>query len=100
MKKETFDLAIHLGPGVSALKPAGEEVDEDGEVKKRRRGKTDEDDPREEVRCSFKLCLGIGGSFFIGGLLTVLIILYLACLLPHQTGDVCYYRQPTVGSPL
>lgn len=102
MSKESFDLSIHLGPGVAQLKPSeNKKTLTDGENKKegKRSVKKDEDDPREDVECSCKLCFGIGGSILIAlGLLTIL-ILYLGCLFEHQRGDQCYYRQPTVETP-
>ena len=51
------------------------------------RKKKDEDDPRDEVKCSCGLCFGIGGSITIGAAMVIILILYLACMLEVNSSD-------------
>ena len=45
------------------------------------RKKKDEDDPRDEIKCSCGMCFGIGGAIIIGASMVIILILHLACML-------------------
>jgi len=110
---ETFDLAMHLGPGVAKLKEkkgvnstdSDAIIDGDSETgqltaKPKPSKKKDEDDPRDEIKCSCGLCFGIGGSITIGAAMVIILILYLACMLEGQDKPGgCYFKEPTTGFP-
>jgi len=87
MGDTTFDVSLHLGPGVSKL-PA----DCTGE------NNTENTDPNKvEVPWSFGLMFGIFFSIFVVLALTVIMILYLFCQLGYQkeAEHKCYYKEMT-----
>ena len=74
MTESTFDVAIHLGPGVATINNQNEETET--------QFVDNETDPnKSEVKCSCGLCFGIGGSIVIGAAMVIIVILYIACQL-------------------
>eukprot|EP00093_Oithona_nana_P002948 02948.XXX_2026_2328_1 [CDS] Oithona nana genome sequencing. len=81
---DSFDLAIHLGPGVTSIpKSLQEENDQE----------SDSDPNKAEVRCSCRLFCGIFMSIFIVFSVTVILILYLLCELSYQKEEKCYLKE-------
>ena len=84
MTESTFDVAIHLGPGVATINNQNEETET--------RFVDNETDPnKSEVKCSCGLFFGIGMTICIGVTLLVVLVLYLFCKLDYQVGEKCYY---------
>ena len=82
MADSTFDLAIHLGPGVTSI-PKSLQNDQE----------TDSDPNKAEVRCSCRLFAGIFMSVFIVFSVAVILILYLLCELSYQKEEKCYLKE-------
>merc|ERR1712223_515100 len=84
MADTSFDVSIHFGPGVTSL-PQDCKDDNNPE---------DNSDPNKvEVPCSFGLMFGMFFSVFVVLALTVILILYLFCLLDYQVEEKCYYKE-------
>ena len=82
MADSTFDLAIHLGPGVTSI-PKSLQSDQE----------SDSDPNKAEVRCSCRLFTGIFLSVFIVFGVFVILIMYLLCQFSYQKGEKCYLNE-------
>jgi hypothetical protein len=85
----TFDLAIHLGPGVTPIAP----ISEDDQRIRTPSGEDSTDPNKTEVPCSCRFVFGIGMAIFIVSALTLILILYLLCQLDYQVDEKCYYKE-------
>ena len=82
-ESSTFDVAIHLGPGVTSIQ-GHNKADESDE---------DSDPNKSEVQCTCKLMFGISFSIFVVASLAVILVLYLLCMLSYQVETACYYKE-------
>ena len=94
MTESTFDVAIHLGPGVATINNQNEETET--------QFVDNETDPnKSEVKCSCGLCFGISMTIMIGMMLVVILVLYLFCKLDYQIEEnmkKCYYLRMDIKS--
>ena len=102
MAETSFDVSIHLGPGVTSInnqKAAGPAEDDnsnpdnDNNAADAAAASDDTDPNKGEVKCSGKLIAGISMSVLIIIGLTVILVLYLFCQLSYQKDEACYYKE-------
>lgn len=87
MAEASFDVSLHLGPGVTSIAKSSNDPENYDTV-------LDDSDPnKEEVKFSCKLLTGISCSVFIAASIAVILVLYIFCLLDYQVDEKCYYKE-------
>ena len=86
MAESSFDVSIHLGPGVTAINSSSHNS-------KHSVQNEDIDPNKDEVHCSCRLMFGMFFAIFVVLALAVILVLYLLCQLSYQVDEACWYKE-------
>lgn len=83
MAESSFDVSVHLGPGVTAIHSNSKTSLQNEDI----------DPNKDEVRCSCRLMCGIFFAIAVVLALAVILVLYLLCQLSYQVEEACWYKE-------
>ena len=91
MAETTFDVSLHLGPGVTTIAKSLDDSENDD---LHANDVIDDSDPnKEEVKFTCRLLAGIIMSVFITASIFSILVLYIFCQLDYQVDEKCYYKE-------